>query len=193
MRRSEVGAGSTVASSDEMLLAACALGDGAAMGELFERHRESVCRFLSRLSSLPSWDLDDLVNATFLEAYRSAHHFRGRATGRTWLLGIALNIARHHLRGEARRCAFMKIWAHRGQPTGPQPDHEYEHRQLVQRIEAALGGLPHKLRAVLVKSDLEELSSTQVTETLAIPPGTLRRRLFEARRILRDVIAMDAS
>jgi RNA polymerase sigma factor (sigma-70 family) len=179
---------SIAGASDEVLIAACALSDCDAMGTLFDRHSETVYRFLHRLIGEPSADLDDMVHGTFLEAFRSAGRFRGSSSVKSWLLGIAVNVSRHHIRAEIRRRAFLRSWAEREQPRAAQPDHEVEERDLVARIGRALAGLPHNLRVVFILSDLEELSNIEAAKALGLPPGTFGRRLYEARQALRVVL-----
>ena len=81
-------AGDPAEMSDVALLAACAVGDSAALGALFDRHRSAVQRFLARLAD--QRDTDDLVQETFLQVNRSADRFRGRSSVKTWILGIAV-------------------------------------------------------------------------------------------------------
>ena len=195
-RRSRVGTlipfrraeASNAGASDEVLIAACAISDCGAMGTLFDRHNETVYRFLHRLMGEPSADLDDMVHGTFLEAFRSAGRFRGSSSVKSWLFGIAVNVSRHHVRAEMRRRAFLKSWAEREQPRALQPDHEIEERDLLARIGPALASLPHKLRVVFILSDLEELSNIEAAKALGLPAGTFGRRLYEARQALRAVL-----
>src|SRR5450432_3742122 len=92
---------------DEALVLACVAGDGRALEELFYRHGAQVHRVLVRLGHVDRKDLEDLVQSTFLEVHRSAKGFSGRSAVSTWILGIAMNVARHHVRGEARRRSAM--------------------------------------------------------------------------------------
>ena len=184
-RRAEASIGGA---SDEVLIAVCAFNDCEAMGRLFERHNETVCRFLHRLMGEPSAELDDTVHATFLEAFRSAGRCRGRSSVKSRLFGVAVSVSRYHIRAEMRRRAFLKSWAEREQLRAPQPDHEIEERELVARIEPALARLPHKLRVVFILYDLEELSNIEAAKALGLPPGTFRRCLYEARQALRAVL-----
>ena len=96
---------------DDALLSAVATGDNAALEELFQRHGDAVHRILSRLRTIDRRDLDDVVQTTFLEVQRSAARYDGRATVGTWIIGIAMNVARHHTRGEVRRRAAVSAIA----------------------------------------------------------------------------------
>ena len=104
--------------SDETLVAACAREESAALGALFDRHHGAVYRFFSRFAGVSEADLDELVSETFLNVYRSAGRFRGDAAVRTWITAIAANVARHHVRSESRRRAFLNQLRTRLQPPG---------------------------------------------------------------------------
>jgi RNA polymerase sigma-70 factor (ECF subfamily) len=173
--------------ADGEIVERCAAGDRAAMGELFDRYGADVHRFLGRLTG-GGTDVDDLVHATFLEALRSVRRFRGQAQVRTWLFGIAINISRHHLRSEVRRRAFLTVWAERPEQRSARPDHLVERQQLVGRLAEALVELPHDLRAAYLLCEVEELSGPEAAAALGVRPGTLGRRLHDARKALRIAI-----
>ena len=96
--------------SDEGLLAACALGDRAALGALYDRLSPHVWRFLSRVASNQIEELEDLVQATFIAVHASAATFKGTALVRTWVFAIAANVTRRYVRDEVRRrSAFDRL------------------------------------------------------------------------------------
>lgn len=175
--------------SDEALLAACATGDGAALGALFDRFHVAVYRFLGRLPACDEAVRDDLVQATFLELQRTAARFRGGSTVKTWLLGIAANVARHQLRGERRRrvhqAKFLEVVDGAAAAT---PDDALVRRRLLAKIADALAELPHEQQVVFALCDLEQLPGADVARGLGIPEGTLWRRLHQARRAIRAAV-----
>jgi len=174
--------------SDEALVAACAVGDVASLGALYDRHHKAVYHFLSRLAGCDGRDLDDLAQNTFLEAHRSARTYQGRAPVRPWLFGIAANVVRHHVRGEIRRRA-LHLAAGERSPNGPvPPDASVERRQLVERLGAALSDLPHDLRVAFVLCDVEGVPGVEAARAVGVPEGTLWRRLHEARKALRAAL-----
>jgi RNA polymerase sigma-70 factor (ECF subfamily) len=174
--------------SDEALLAACALGDPAALGALYDRYHEAVYRFLGRfLSGYPD-DHDDVVQATFLQAQRSAGKFQRGSPVRTWLIGIAANQARHHVRGEQRRKAAMSSYAEHPQPASEGPERSAEQSQLLRRLAEALAELPHDLRVPFVMCDVEGIPGVDAARAVGVAPGTFSRRLFEARQSLRKML-----
>ena len=174
--------------TDELLVAACALRDPGAMGELFDRHGDAVHQFLSRLLGAGSSDLDDMVHTTFLEALRSAARFRGGSSVKTWLFGIAMNVGRHHIRDQVRKRSFLRAWGDLKPTPAQTPDHVAEDHEMVDLAAAALAKLPFDLRAAFVLCDLEEMSGADAAAALDVRPGTLGRRLFEARRALRAAV-----
>lgn len=174
--------------SDEALLAACALGDTAALGALYNRLSPHLWRFLSRLAGERIDELDDLVQATFIAVHRSAASFAGNASVRTWVFAIAANVTRRHLRDAGRRrSAFDQLARLPGVPV-VRPDDSVEQQQLMRRMRASLAALPHALRVTLVMCDLEDVPGREAAAVLHIPEGTLYRRIHEARRALRALM-----
>ena len=173
--------------SDEALLAACAVGEAAALGALFDRHRRTVQRFVARLVN-DDGDVEDVVQQTFLEVHRSARRFAGRSTAKTWMLGIAANIVRHHVRGALRRRAATERFGAELRPLAGHFDVELEQRDLIARITIALQALPHEQRVVFVMCDLEQVSGREAALALGVREGTLWWRLAEARRTLREAL-----
>jgi RNA polymerase sigma-70 factor (ECF subfamily) len=177
--------------SDEALLAACGVGDGAALGALFDRHHEAVFRLISRLLRSEPGAIDDLVQTTFMEAWRAATKYSGRGTVKSFLFGIAANSVRHYVRGAKRRrdahAAIPEPATRRG------PDTEAMHAQQVNRLAAALEELPHDLRVAYVMCDLEGIPGVDAARTLDVREGTLWRRLHDARKRLRAAIEGEPS
>ena len=170
--------------TDEALVAACGKGDRAALGALFDRHHRCVYRFLARFAGTDDRDLDDLVQATFVEVLRSAARFGGRSAVRTWLLGIAHNVVRHHVRSEVRRRKALEAVAEAPADPGATPDAEAERRQQLARLAKALAELSEPLRVVFVMCDLEQVPGVEAARVLGLRPGTVWRRLHDARKAL---------
>ena len=185
LRRVESDAG---AMSDEALLAACATGDAAALGALFDRFCDAVYRFAGRLPTTDELARDDLVQATFLEVRRTAHAFRGTSSVKTWILGIAANVARHTLRGERRRRVHQARYLERIERAPALVDDQVERRMLMARIAEALEELPRDQQIAFILCDLEQLPGAEVAQALDIPEGTLWRRLHTARKAMRAAV-----
>jgi RNA polymerase sigma-70 factor (ECF subfamily) len=174
--------------SDVALLAACAVGETAALGALFDRHRMMVHRFLARLAGADQGNTDDLVQETFLQVNRSAARFRGRSAVRTWMLGIAVNVSRRHARSETRRRTATTNFIGQPQRSPVTPDETARKRQFAQHLQRALAELPQDLREAFVMCDLEEIAGAEAATALGIRQGTLWWRLSEARKALRTAL-----
>jgi RNA polymerase sigma-70 factor (ECF subfamily) len=175
--------------TDEALVAACATGDRAARGLLFERHVDAVHRFVDRMRGSDRPEVDDLVQATFVAAFRAATNYRGGSV-RAWLFGIAANTTRAYARREIRRKHALAAVAATDAPT---TGLDARDRAMLARLPAALAALPHDLRAAFVLVDLEEERGVDAAAALGVPEGTLWRRLFHARRALRAALAGEPS
>lgn len=180
--------GEIVELSDEAVLAACATGDAAALGALFDRFHRDVYRFLGRFPSIDELGRDDLVQATFLEIRRIAGSFRGSSSVRTWILGVAANLARHSFRGERRR--WLRQAKYLEQPVAPprRLDEQVAQRELLAQVAAAMEELPRDQLMVFVLCDLEQIACAEVAKIVGSPEGTVWRRLHHAHKALRDAI-----
>ncbi len=181
-------AASPVELSDEALVAACSTGDSAALGALFDRFHTAVYRVAGRFPLTDELARDDLVQATFLEVARVASSFRGASSVRTWILGIAANLARRMYRGEQRRRARQGSYV--AQPVAPpvSVDALVDRRALLAQIQAAVGALSEAHQVAFVLCDLEQLPHAEVAQSLGIPAGTLARRLHDARAAMRAAV-----
>ncbi len=179
--------------SDEALIAACANGDATALTALYRRHQPPISRFASRLLGGRASEVEDVVQQVFLLAWRDAARFRADASVRGWLFGIAANVARRHHRGETRRgFAFLRLsWF--AATTTPAIDEAVVRKQLVDKLGAALDALPHDLRVAYVMCEIEELPGVEAARILGVRPGTLWRRLHDARKRLRAALEGGAS
>jgi RNA polymerase sigma factor (sigma-70 family) len=173
--------------SDVDLVQAVARGDKAALEELFERHHERVHRILARLRSVDAVDVDDLVQSTFIEVQRSAARYSGQSAVGTWIIGIAVNVMRHHVRKEVR---YRTALANQGREvsrvsTTGSPFEECSNRQAMVRLAHAFDRLGREQKEAFLLCDVEGLQGTEVARALDLPEGTVWRRLHEARMNLR--------
>jgi RNA polymerase sigma-70 factor (ECF subfamily) len=174
--------------SDQALVAACAVGDTAALGVLFDRHHRGVYAFLSRLAGTDERDLDDLVQATFLAALRSAKRFRGDAPVHRWLFGIAAHVVRHHVRSEIRRKSFHVRLAEHPSRRPTEPGEKVERDMMLAKVRQAVDELPHKQKVVYIMCELEEMPGVEVARVLDMREGTVWRLLHQARVALRAAL-----
>ena len=181
-------AGTASEMSDEALVAACAVGENAALGALFDRHYDSVRRFLARMSGTDDRDLDDLVQVTFETVPRAAKSFDGRAAVKTWLFGVAKNVARHHIRSESRRRRISDAVAADPQADSVDANATVLQRERADRLHQAILSLPPKLREAFVLVYLEGVPGREVAEIVGAREGTIWKRLHQARARLRKAL-----
>lgn len=172
------------------------VNDPESFSLIVERHATSVFRYLaSRVHRSTSEDLlADVFEVAFKARDRYDTHYESALP---WLLGIATNVIRHHLRSEMRHASMMRRVAqvHRRRSeisgasdvvaTGAELDDE------MQCIGRALDRLNDKHRQVIVLSAGLGLSYEDIAQVLGIRIGTVRSRLFRARQDLRELLAVD--
>ena len=138
-------------------------------------------------------DADDVAQDAFLLAYRRLRSFRGQATFKTWLLTITWNQAINHRRKSAR-------WWRQIAPSGEGPEFDAtpvaslssspedlaSHRQLRDDIRQAIRRLPPKLRDTFLLAQSGEHSYEQIATILDTQSGTIKWRVSEARRLIRQ-------
>ena len=140
-----------------------------------------VRRFLRRTMG-DSETADDLLGQTFLEAARSWHRFTGRGNREAWLFGIARNLSRRaHRSGRLRRTEPL---IH--EPPARSEAATEESSDKLDRMRSAIARLPDKLRETLTYRLADGMSYDEIAAALGIPVGTVRSRLHDAVRRLRE-------
>lgn len=152
--------------------------DGETLGQAYEAHFEAVWRKLRRYGMSES-GAEDAAQEAFLVAQRRWHYFEGRSSRRTWLVGIALNVARNQRRRESR--ASESLDGHEFVCTASLPDAKREHRERVQLLNLLLSRLSRKKREVFVLSEVQGLTGREIASVLEVERGTVYSRLRAAR------------
>lgn len=162
-------------------------GEPSAVAAVYDAHHESIRAFARRLLG-ESAAAEDLVHDVFLKLPRAARRFEGRSNFRSFLIGVAANLARHHVRAAQRRRAAMARYAGEPEPPSLCPESDARRRELAAMLVEAMDRLPIKQRVVFVLCEVEERTSSEVAEALSVPEATVRTRLFHARRKLRAIL-----
>ncbi len=162
---------------------------------LFREHRRALTAFVKRYVRNED-DAEDVVQATFLEAFRCADRFEGGSKASTWLFGIALNLARNHVRSRIARpdtqeCTDIEDLAESLAAPDSDPAELVERRDMARKALAILGKLSPELQdtfnAVLDTGDTYELAA----QHLGVPVGTVRSRLNRIRQQVRTLRVAD--
>jgi RNA polymerase sigma-70 factor (ECF subfamily) len=173
-------------------------GDDHAFGQLIERNRRAVYR--AAYAALGSAeDADDVAQETFVAVYQKLGGFRGDASFRTWLLAIAWRKALDRRRS-VTRWMRLTIRPDRTEEDGPglieqvaAPQRTQEESlaagDLEQKLRQLIRALPRKLRDAILLAGSGEYSYDQIGSMLDVPVGTVKWRVSEARRVLKQKLA----
>ncbi len=169
---------------DAQTLEACREGDPAALERVFREQMPALERLLARLLG-PDPDREDVLQPVLLAAVSAFSRFRGDATVRTWLAGIAIRIVRHHWRhpDRGRRISLELVAEPEATSPGPGPalaDQREGIRRLYQHLEA----LSAKKRIAFVLHVLEGHSIAEVAALMEASVSATKSRVFFARREL---------
>ncbi len=171
--------------TDDELIFAVAEGDISSLGELYLRHGTAVLRFLYR--TLEDNDTaKDICHDVFLALPKSAGRYRSSGKARSWILGIAANMARSTRRKRWLREKLLRVNATsvpKPRSLGPQ-----EQDDSTDAIAQALSRLPMDQRQILMLQVEEGLSGYEIAEVMNIHHGAVRVRLHRARAALRDAV-----
>ena len=168
-------------------------GDETAFEMLVARYENRLQRYLRSLVR-DEEKARELVQDTFVKVYRNAHRFEPRASFATWLFRIAHNVAVSFLRKKKLALVFG-LGNHDPEsdgPTmefaapGPSPHDQAQGAEVGRLIRSELARLPEKLREAFVLFDIEEMSIAEVARITGSPEGTIKARIFRARRALRE-------
>jgi RNA polymerase sigma-70 factor (ECF subfamily) len=152
-----------------------------------------VTRFAQSLTR-DETQAEDLVQETYLRAWRHWDTFKVGSEARAWLFTIARNAWRKKAPRDARLVAVedqqLQAMSDAEYPLGASSDvtRALAAVDLGPAIAEAIEGLPEVFRDVVQLADVQELSYAEVAEVLGIPVGTVRSRLFRARRLLQTAL-----
>ena len=172
---------------DDDLVARLREGDRAAIEDAYVAHHAHVRGFARRLVG-DATTAEDLVHDTFVALPRAIRRYRGDAPLRSFLIGIAVNNARRHIRAAVRRRRATEALADEPRAMSIDASEALERKRLADSLSAALDELPLEQRVAFVLCEAEGRTSVEVAQILGIPEGTVRTRLFHAKRKLRDAL-----
>jgi RNA polymerase sigma-70 factor (ECF subfamily) len=163
-------------------------GDRDALVEAYRAHHGEVRGFARRLVGDVAL-AEDLVHEVFVALPSSMSRFRRDCSLKTWIMSIAVRHAQHHVRAAQRRRAAEARLSHEPKEESRQPDAELQRRELASILTRALDALPVDQRVAFVLCEVEERTSIDVAQILGEKDGTIRARVFHAKKKLREEIA----
>ncbi len=192
-------AAGTAADDDAALVALCQKGDLAAFEVLVNRHQKRMLNIAFRVTN----DYDEaceVVQDTFVSAYRNIGAFRGDAKFTTWLTTIVVNLSRNKLKqlksrqGHEAFSLDAPVQTDDGEMHIDPPSREpsvldkLEKRDLRQRVQDCIKALEADYREVIVLRDMQDFSYEEIGRTLKMREGTVKSRLFRAREAVKDCL-----
>lgn len=162
---------------------------------LYRDHVDLMYRFANRLCG-ETESAKDLVQETFLNAYRGFKNFRGEAQISTWLYSIASRAClrmRRRRKGEPERELSLDEFIPSSQGEfrlqipveGLSPEEALQNKELRQALDDAINKLPKKYKMVLVLRDMEGLSAKEVGAIMGLNERAVKSRLHRARLFVR--------
>jgi RNA polymerase sigma-70 factor (ECF subfamily) len=162
----------------------CQSGDVSAFDSLVLRHKDRIYRLVYRMLDGGS-EVDDVTQEIFLKAYRKIRGFHCRSSFSTWLTRIAMNHCVNYLRGQ-RRCRFFPIGIGDQESSPIKQQVEAECAEKCEKVCQSINSLSPKQRAVIILRYFEDHSCEEMAEILNCSIGTVKSRLFHARKKLKE-------
>ncbi|MGQ0286311.1 RNA polymerase sigma factor RpoE [Pasteurellaceae bacterium 22721_9_1] len=180
--------------TDQALVERVQQGDKKAFNLLVSRYQNKVAGLLTRY--VPRNDIPDVVQESFIKAYRSMDSFRGESAFYTWLYRIAVNTAKNYLTAQGRRPPNEDILAEDAESYDSgvnlrdvdTPENELLSAELKKIVFDTIDSMQEELKTAITLRELEGLSYEEIAEIMDCPVGTVRSRIFRAREIIENKI-----
>jgi RNA polymerase sigma-70 factor (ECF subfamily) len=171
--------------TDRELIVRCLAGDPTAERALYDAHVDRIYRLAYRMAG--DGDLaQDFTQETFIRAFERLEQFRGESSLATWLHSIAVSVTLNGMRKVQRirlrttDLSETPLLASEAKDIAP---------DLRTRLFQSIDSLSEKLRVVYIMHDVEGYTHDEIGQSLGIPTGTSKARLFDARAKLRSALA----
>jgi RNA polymerase sigma-70 factor, ECF subfamily len=180
--------------TDQVLVERVLSGDKNAFNLLVIRYQNKLAHLVSRYV-LP-YEIPDVVQETFIKAYRSLSSFKGESIFYTWLYRIAANTAKNYLTYQGRRPPSSDIDVSEAESYDgtdalrdiDNPESLVLSKEVEKAVFDAIEALPDDLRTAITLREIDGLSYEEIAEIMDIPVGTVRSRIFRARDAIDEKI-----
>ena len=173
--------------TDQALVERVQQGDKKAFNLLVSRYQNKVAGLLTRY--VPRNDIPDVVQESFIKAYRSIESFRGESAFYTWLYRIAVNTAKNYLTAQDILAEEAETYDAGGNLRDVEtPENLMLSAELKQIVFDTINGLQEELKTAITLREIEGLSYEEIADIMDCPVGTVRSRIFRAREILESKI-----
>ena len=179
---------------DQKLVEKAQRGDKKAFSMLVEKYQRRLNRLLSRMVRDQS-EIEDIVQDSFIKAYRAINSFRGDSAFYTWLYRIGINTAKNHLVKLGKRPKAMndveieEIENFKDAPdlrNQEPPETTMMSNEIVTSVNQTIEALPTELKEAISLREMEGLSYEEIADLMNCPIGTVRSRIFRAREVIAE-------
>ncbi len=177
------------------MLARVLAGDEAAFATLVRRYEPKLRAYVSGIVSVEE-EARDLVQESFIRAWRHLNQYDASFRFSTWLFRIAHNVAIDHLRRRKQATVSLELGEDsegdgiRLDPADPRrgPLGELANRELAQALAREIADLPPSYRELVTLRHLVGLSYNEIADLKGLPLGTVKNKLFRAHSVLREAL-----
>ncbi len=171
---------------DAKRLQAVAQGDMHALEALFRKYQANVYQTALGVTRDPQV-AEEVLQDTFYRLYRYAGRLDGSLPLAPWLYRVSINLCYNRLKSlRAWTDSFHDLAERLFSPSSTSPEHTAERNELQALVQAALETLDAKHRVVLILYYLHDYAVNEIAEITGVPEGTVKSRLFHARKLLRQ-------
>lgn len=186
-----------LADEDSQYVALCIQGEPQAFEVLVRRHQKKMFNIAYRMTGNYD-DAADIVQESFLSAYKAIKNFRGEAKFSTWLYGIVVNHSRNRIRHASGKAYHEPVSLDADRATGnesrPIDPASGEmpaidllvRKEMQEKVQQCINRLEKDHREILVLRDIQGFSYEEITEMLGLPDGTVKSRLSRARSAIKE-------
>ncbi len=137
-------------------------------------------------------DVLDVVQDSFIKAYKALPRFRGDSAFYTWLYRIAINTSKNYLTAQSRRPPRSDVDANEAEyyeggsamHDNTTPEANLAQQQIKEAIDQVIGALPEELKTAISLREFEGMSYDEIAGIMDCPVGTVRSRIFRAREVI---------
>ena len=181
---------------DQNLVQRVQRGDKVAFEMLFTKYQRRVSRLVARFVRSEA-EVEDIVQESFIKAYRALASFRGDSAFYTWLYRIAVNTAKNHLVSASKRPISLSQFEKNDDDDFQEdifmsdaatPESELITKQIAETVNKSMNELPADLREAIMLREIEGMSYEDIADAMGCPIGTVRSRIFRAREAISEKI-----
>lgn len=194
-RSPQNGPETSIALTDQVLVRRVQEGDNMAFNLLVSKYQHKIENLVGRYVK-DSHEVYDVVQESFIKAYRGIDDFRGDSAFYSWLYRIAVNTAKNYLVARERRPPDTDIDAPLAELFDlgnfkeiASPEHLLLRDEIEKTVFRVIQALPDELQEAIILREIEGMSYDEIAKAMRCPIGTVRSRIFRARDIVDNAVA----